>query len=141
MSEEKITGVCVDIPTTIKDAKKYKERCEFLVNGSWLNPDAALCPFCEQWCGEEDAERLRKWDVENNQMRKRSEWISVAERLPEEGVTVLVYSVGSYEFFTAEYCPSTFNCWISSFYRFNSEDITHWMPLPEPPKTTESPGA
>lgn len=82
---DKITGVCVDIPTVIKEAKQSK-------------------------------------------------WISVKESLPEEGVTVLVYNKGSYEYFTAEYCPTTFNDWISSFYRFNSDDITHWMPLPKPPK-------
>jgi len=131
---EKITGVLVDIPTTIKDAKKYKERCEFLVNGSWLNPDAALCPFCEQWCGEEDAERLRKWDAENNQMRKRSEWISVAERLPELGKEVLWINkwgcmhVSSLSNYGIEWGDAG---------TVQTDVVTHWMLLPEPPKGEE----
>jgi hypothetical protein len=46
-------------------------------------------------------------------------WISVKERLPEDGIEVLFYS------------PKTeINCCFVG-------DVTHWMPLPEPPKEKE----
>lgn len=106
---DKITGVCVDIPTVILRAKNER-RADYLI------------------------ELLKSAAPGNITYAPPVGWISVKERLPDEGVTVLVYSKGSYEYFTAEYCPTTFNAWISSFYRFDSDDITHWMPLPEPPK-------
>jgi len=59
-------------------------------------------------------------------------WISVKDRLPKYGVGVLVTSGGP-------------GCTIagyfegSGFYNGHLEDVvvTHWMPLPEPPKEEE----
>ena len=55
-----------------------------------------------------------------------SEWISVEDRLPDAG-RVIVYSPDSLD--------ETMTCRIMdySFVRI-STDVTHWMPLPEPPK-------
>ena len=54
-------------------------------------------------------------------------WIPVAERLPEHGQEVIVYSgnvlkptVFAYQFWNPKY-----DSW---------KHITHWMPLPEPPE-------
>lgn len=54
-------------------------------------------------------------------------WIPVTERLPEHGQEVIVYSgnilkptVFAYQFWNPKY-----DSW---------KHITHWMPLPEPPK-------
>ena len=54
-------------------------------------------------------------------------WTSVTERLPEHGQEVIVYSgnvlkptVFAYQFWNPKY-----DSW---------KHITHWMPLPEPPK-------
>ena len=61
--------------------------------------------------------------------RKQSEWISVAERLPENDVRVLVYinSERSYtKIDTDRMVDGKFVRWY--------KDVTHWMPLPEPPK-------
>ena len=56
-----------------------------------------------------------------------SEWISVDERLPEEG-RVLVFSP-DYKDRDPMRCRIT----DSQFVRICS-DVTHWMPLPEPPE-------
>jgi len=62
-------------------------------------------------------------------------WISVEERLPESGERVLIMfkpfeddeniSIGWLT-------KSGFDCYDDSVYFFRS--VTHWMPLPEPPK-------
>lgn len=63
------------------------------------------------------------------------EWISVEERLPEEGGMYLVYnpSRAVSKVVTARYSKST-NRWCSADARCYHEGITHWMTLPEPPK-------
>ena len=63
--------------------------------------------------------------------RKQSEWISVDERLPEVGESVLGYAESMEECFVVAYSNTyrTFFCG-----QFPNDDITHWMPLPEAPK-------
>ena len=57
-------------------------------------------------------------------------WIPVKERLPENDKTVLVWNRrNSREYFDVY----DHGRWII----FEWEDITHWMPLPEPPKDGE----
>jgi hypothetical protein len=59
------------------------------------------------------------------------EWISVEERLPEEDETVLYYDekyVSACMFFSEEF--NTLDTYESSIV----DGVTHWMPLPEPPK-------
>ena len=61
------------------------------------------------------------------------EWISVSDRLPERDKYVLVFVKGAYddgeEF---QYISSDYHNGV----RFDqySELVTHWMPMPEPPK-------
>ncbi|MBQ7737014.1 MAG: DUF551 domain-containing protein [Oscillospiraceae bacterium] len=57
-------------------------------------------------------------ELEYNQPR----WISVAERLPEDGEYVLAYS------------ESDGLMLVEARHRFSAWEVTHWMPLPEPPK-------
>jgi len=60
---------------------------------------------------------------------KRGEWISVKERLPAVGETVLMCyrHHNKYEIVTARFVNG-------GFIGFWDADVTHWMPLPEPPK-------
>ncbi|OOF50706.1 hypothetical protein BKK52_00735 [Rodentibacter trehalosifermentans] len=67
--------------------------------------------------------------------KENNGWISVIDRLPEEGVDVIVYS---------DYAKAVFVAWLSCedntcFTDENGDyglidEITHWQPLPEPPK-------
>lgn len=56
-----------------------------------------------------------------------NEWISVKDRLPDEDTRVLVYIKGTYTFFDTD--RILYGKWV----RWNAS-VTHWMPLPEPPK-------
>jgi len=65
------------------------------------------------------------------------EWISVKDRLPKEYTYCLIYCPQSF--------PKNIRVLSASFYEDDKtfhcdaneeihEDVTHWMPLPEPPK-------
>ena len=61
----------------------------------------------------------------------KPKWIPLKERLPSNGDFVLV----------ADSRENYVNCfmfdrgwWYSEGYRISMEEVTHWMPLPEPPK-------
>ena len=62
------------------------------------------------------------------------EWISVDDRLPEPWKQVLIYS-------RHDFCESAFYIGVSGKWRvtwnhemLDADSVTHWMPLPEPPK-------
>ena len=52
------------------------------------------------------------------------EWVSVKDKLPENNVLEII----TYSPTIGVECVST--SWLTDF----ENDITHWMPLPEPPK-------
>ncbi len=58
------------------------------------------------------------------------EWISVKDRLPEIGEPVIIY----YGRFVAEAMRNDNGVFVVSCSDEEAEDVTHWMPLPEPPK-------
>lgn len=92
----------------------------------------------EKWCDieERNKERFSKLheeiaDLEKQLSESQPQWISVEDRLPEENGTYLIAVKGSYaSHFTGfdiesnEFCDNV----------FRKSDVTHWMPLPEPPK-------
>lgn len=66
------------------------------------------------------------------------QWISVNDQLPEEGKNVLVFSgmidvnnIPIYEIATYRIFNNG-SCFVTGPYSLS--DITHWMPLPQPPK-------
>ena len=57
-----------------------------------------------------------------------SEWISVEDRLPDEYADVLVvFPVGSRHIYEVDHVEDGGWFW-------NASEVTHWMPLPEPPQ-------
>ncbi len=64
-----------------------------------------------------------------------SNWISVKDKLPESRIPVLLSD--GYQM-----CIGWFNTQRKEFIQVNTWDnltelVTHWMPLPEPPKETK----
>ena len=77
--------------------------------------------------------------------RKKDEWISVKDRLPEENELVIVMSVvtGEYGIGRIEPIGSGYYQWavgekdgVIYLHGHSFNRITHWMPLPEPPEVT-----
>ena len=61
---------------------------------------------------------------------RKQEWNSVEERLPNEGVRVLVWLKGDDRQYTSiDTDRLSFKKWVRW-----GRLVTHWMPLPEPPK-------
>lgn len=78
------------------------------------------------------ADMLEKLAAEKN--AKKTEWISVKDRLPEKNNIVLVCTDnGQYKVVLTSHL-SSYGEWIS--YDKNRK-VTHWMPFPEPPKEEE----
>ena len=63
------------------------------------------------------------------------EWISVKSRLPEPFVSVLVNMPGEKPFPTVrEGFISNDGIWQSAMFRREPGEVTHWQPMPQPPK-------
>ena len=63
------------------------------------------------------------------------EWISVTDRLPKPFVSVLVYMHGEEPFSTVhEGFISNNGIWQSAMFRREPGEVTHWQPMPQPPK-------
>ena len=112
--------------------------------GEWgaLRPDQRrqireLCDICDEF--EQTADAL---------MQERSEWISVDERVPTTYNKYLVFKRGPHGGFLdiAYYTPNYTGQQVelegrAVWFQFDSDwgdyeldNVTHWMPLPEPPK-------
>lgn len=65
------------------------------------------------------------------------EWIPVSERLPENHDSCIVYRVSSFggHFSMLRYSKALgWHFYDSEWGDVTVDDVTHWMPLPEPPK-------
>ena len=69
-----------------------------------------------------------------------NEWVSVEERLPENGQIVLFHQKDGFiycaEYFVGKELMSPE--WIIDNYSWNAKVVTHWMPLPAPPEKENS---
>ena len=68
----------------------------------------------------------------------QNEWINVKDRLPDESGEYLTFDksghFGLLEYSTLHKKFNVFDCQSIEFVERYSIEITHWMPLPEPPK-------
>ena len=102
--------------------------CEWEVNDGILIMQKACCswfPECEKF-------KLRVTD--NN---VGSKWIPVTERLPEEFVSVIVCIPCEHPLPMVKEAYLANGCWATKCAIFFDKDVTHWMPLPNPPKEVE----
>lgn len=71
-----------------------------------------------------------------NSPEKPDGWISVKERLPEKGLHVLTYGIYTRNLIVAwrDDCDEFLGMyeWVNE--HESLDQVTHWMPLPEPPK-------
>lgn len=80
---------------------------------------------------EVNAKRAMKWAFDAEEAEAKLRWIPVAERLPKNGESVLVYRSGGNRI------SSTMRIDIFPYLGdgvFCLLGVTHWMPLPEPPE-------
>lgn len=83
---------------------------------------------------------LGYWITRAQQLESRArEWVSVEERLPEEGqeVDILVDTGGEYpsnRTTEVQYDDGGFYHEMCRGKVYVEDRVTHWMPLPEPPK-------
>ena len=88
----------------------------------------------------EATERAFKNGYEKGYEEGKPKWIPVGERLPEKGIDVLCCLTivdGSVHSYAEVLTYIGDNKWEDTYSNWNYGDllgITHWMPLPEPPK-------
>ena len=89
-------------------------------------------------------EKLQREQTELEEM-KRSGWISVKDRLPDEKNSVLILCKNGAMFtgYRLNHIQNYDSGWmvhtvLRSTKKINKGRVTHWMPLPEPPKEDES---
>jgi hypothetical protein len=101
--------------------KKYIDRDEFVKR---LNENVELTnPEEQEWVKDECIRQAHAMPSVNV-----GEWISIDERLPDNGETVLTVDNEGYMIVASWY---ELGGWFLPVCRANP--VTHWMPLPEPP--------
>ena len=87
--------------------------------------------------GDEAAIAGMKREIERMVRAEKPRWIPVTERLPEDRSDVLAYlkyEVGG-RIAAANYDKGMWqDCVMGSLYRTEEGVVTHWMPIPQPPK-------
>lgn len=79
------------------------------------------------------------------------DWIKCSERMPDKYMFVLVFAdnkgtcepkpyciarweVDIWGFVNADPLETSYGAWVDIEYPINSNNVTHWMPLPKPPE-------
>ena len=86
----------------------------------------------DEWWWEEKIKRIADHLISNGVTVQ--EWVSVTERLPEEKTNYIVYY--KHAFCDDESHIGTCICYYDGV-EFNMDslhEVTHWMPIPQPPK-------
>lgn len=80
-------------------------------------------------------EQAYKHGYEKGYEGGKAKWIPVSERLPKPGDVVLAHSKYKEILVVQWDCAS--ERWLTDTWDYMKDSITHWMPLPEPPKEGE----
>lgn len=119
---------------TLKDLiTKYEitlKTIQEVIRNSELNEDTLTAQGCERFVKEFLAE-LR---VLSDQPDPKPEWISVEDKLPEEGETVLICTKGGYVTQAYLFTDIAEQSFLETYINNQFFDVTHWQPLPTPPK-------
>lgn len=91
-------------------------------------------------CGCVSTETLMHWmrvayEAGNSPVTPES-WISCSERMPDDGQHVIIICDGAFVLY-AQYRDGEFFDVVrdgDEFFETQSRNVTHWMPLPEPPQ-------
>lgn len=65
-------------------------------------------------------------------------WIPCSERMPEAGMSVLIYACKHSVTAYYDNCKNLFRLTENDNLYYIAEYVTHWMPLPEPPKEDDN---
>ena len=108
-----------------------------------IDRDATIKLFCDDCCKRRgvtemcaDDDKCQDISVLKS-VSAVNRWIPCSERLPEYGVDVLVYAKPWEDNIQVAHIQYDGIMWELSdgeFY-FSKSDVTHWMPLPEPPES------
>ena len=116
-----------------------------MCDGCWLTTIQKEfgAPFCDDKLKQKAADLIEQQAARIKELEtKAPRWIPVTERLPENGVPVLINYIGNSD---GKYHPDATAVWTDYgcfWWEGSLEDcdaevavpITHWMPLPEAPK-------
>ena len=83
--------------------------------------------------GDESTKQLLHWLEDYKRLKSASSWIPCSEKMPDDNVDVLVYDYG---ILIARYnIYDKYDIgWMEKFECYPLTNVTHWMPLPEPPQ-------
>jgi hypothetical protein len=96
------------------------------------------CPHCHQRYEYDEGLKIKPTDAQWALLRNPPRWIAVQEQWPKHGSDVLVaYKAGKYVLLgVGEFDGTTVNddgVTVPYFKGIGGFEVTHWMPLPEPP--------
>ena len=127
---------CLSASKLLMSEKGQCQSCPYWKNGGCSWTDKHDTPPCDCWV----------WDGSRPSAPR---WINVKDELPELDEKVVVYATGRVDkrdyvyAMTSRMSRYLFNSIYDEAWRspwgefFKNYEITHWMPLPEPPKEDE----
>lgn len=95
------------------------------------------CNTCGITCVLEDLNELQKLANNPDAVQPTAHWISVKDRPPEDHVAVFAFDSVCRNIYKA-WMSHDLGEWFSEEYLPDFLNITHWMPLPKPPKETHN---
>lgn len=114
------------------DTGKVVDNCFILCPDKDAAAVEALRAYANATDNKTLAEDIYRWVGKGEPVQQ---WIPATERLPEAFVSVLVQMPGEKPFPTVrEGFISKNGVWHSAYFDRESDEVTHWRPMPEPPK-------